>query len=222
MPLTRKEFDRLVVSSRANLTFTAVRIVGSDNADDCVQSALAFAWMNRSTFEDSGNNLQAFLAWLHAILSYECATLIQQHARRKETTLPSNVVFDLCDGPGAPAWQPDQWLAQRDELYRRLHRATLTERQRECTLRWLLGESLAQIAPTFSISPVAVWKIIRGVGHLLAGIDDEAYLTTTDVRECIDNLPAALTYPGQVAQWARIRKQANRAYCQQQARKTGR
>ena len=215
--LSERDFDARLQPLRKNLLLTAQKHVGPTCAEDVVQNATLSAWAKVKDFAPYQGQEQ-FAVWLQSHLHFEIQRYIVANARQQETTLPSSAVFALCDGPDAPHWEQDGWCEQRAELYRRLHNFALTPRQRDCCLRWIGGETLEAIAQAQSppIHYSTVHYIIKRVGKLIADVDD-ADSHNAETAELIQNLPAALSYAGQMQRDARVRREAN-MYAMKQGR----
>lgn len=208
--LSREAFDARLKALYHNLTLCAAKHVGYDHAPDVVQNAALSAWFKVADFAPHQDQEQ-FAVWLQSHLHYEMQRFIVAQARQSETSLPSAAIFELCDGPNAPHWEAEGWEAQRSEMYRRLHNFALMPRQRACCLLWIQGGlTLRQIGAQQEppVSDVAVWKIIQRVGKLMAQVDD-ADTFDNEIGELIENLPAALSYAGQMQRDNRVRREAN-------------
>ncbi len=214
-PTERDDFDRRITPLMTQLHQIAAKLVGAANAPDCVSECLLVAWTQINTF--TGSDPPQLLLWLQSILRHECNKMARHQASRRETLLPPQDLFDLfdlADSADTPNWTAEQWHRQRAEIARLLHTANLTPNQRTIVTRWIAGESFRHIGATSEPprSAAAICHTIKRVRERLKSelaAEDES--THDQIQKCIANLPAALSYEGQKARWARIRAQANQA-----------
>jgi len=88
----RERFADLIRTHGAVMATVARRVVGTDDAEDVVQAALAAAWRHFETPEA----IQKPRAWLMRFVAHECGNLIGRRKRQ-----PPTVGFEEEAGPGA-------------------------------------------------------------------------------------------------------------------------
>lgn len=198
--LKRDAFSTRIAQIRPALMTRAVASVGVDCAEDRVQNACLRAWELVADFDAADGNDKLYL-WVAAILDFNVREYVRAERRHPETLLSPAAVLSMADGTSQTDLDSEQWLKQREELYRRLQTVVLTPEDRSIVGAWLAGCSQAEIGAELEdpMSRHQVGRVLARVGRMLRDLDSAE--TGFDVAECIQNLPAALFYIAPCGSW---------------------
>jgi RNA polymerase sigma factor (sigma-70 family) len=173
--LSRRQFDALLAPIHAALYRFAVRLVGTNDADDCLQTGLLVGWNQISRFPPSPLS-QDLLRFLAPRVRQACRQHRRDLARNvvdyyaPETLLPlleqmsTDPTLEL---PDISARAYDQF---REQMFGFLQRASLTRLQETCVREWLNGVTQQNIAVYLGISQQAVSQHIAAAAEKLRAV----------------------------------------------------
>ncbi len=163
-------FAKLVRENSSLVYRVALRILGSDDAQDASQEVWVRVWRNIRNFKGES----AFSTWLYRITVNTCLSARQKESRRDERELSDEVSY-LAEPAGGDADPEAAALnaERREEIEAALKRVR-AEHRAALVLRHMEGLSYAEIAEVLDIPDgTAKGWVSRGRAAMLVALTEE-------------------------------------------------
>ena len=174
-------FTKLVRGNSSLVYRVALRILGSENAQDASQEVWVRVWRNIKNFRGEST----FTTWLYRITVNTCLSARQKEARREEREYSSDEMPYLAESPDVDADPEAAALnAERREEIEAALQHVRAEHRAALVLRHMEGLSYAEIAEILDVPDgTAKGWVSRGRAELLVALVQQRSQENTDEGE---------------------------------------
>jgi RNA polymerase sigma-70 factor (ECF subfamily) len=174
-------FTKLVRGNSSLVYRVALRILGSENAQDASQEVWVRVWRNIKNFRGEST----FTTWLYRITVNTCLSARQKEARREEREYSSDEMPYLAEPPDVDADPEAAALnAERREEIEAALQHVRAEHRAALVLRHMEGLSYAEIAEILDVPDgTAKGWVSRGRAKLLVALVQQRSQENTDEGE---------------------------------------